>query len=536
MKYLKDWAKRNKVVTALAILLFTGGILYILFAHKILEAMYNGESIDFLNNLIKGQGKTPLKFYLKKADIFYFAINILFIFLALGSSFCLRLNRQKINLFYLVKQEKRNLKEYFLTNQKAIFQSLILFLIFYFLYIIIGILLIPNYNKFAFFNIDLGEYVGIYSFSFSIKGVDFVRWSKGSHPLFILFLFPFSILRAFSPPLSQEILAVILNSFFGASAIFLASLAFWNLTKRYFETLLLTILFGLSMSQLVFSSVPGVYSLASCSIITTYILFIACLQSRRVYLGYWIFAGIFSFGVTITNFAQTLICFTAVVLVLKQRKRVVTILEYVGAIVTFSFLLSILQKQIFPLTQYFFMPNMVTHELGFVKTSLLSHPLLVLKEIIKNFFLVNFVSSSPFTGEFVTRPWPILASPIIMNLQLLKFYLRPLDYSIIGLIGMIIWSFLLLTGIAKNIIDFWHQKNGAFILAVSCSVLFEMTLHSFHGAKYIFLFTCHFTFPVLLLAVNKSIMNKTYFKIALVSLIVLMGINNLMIMRQIISA
>lgn len=50
-----------------------------------------------------------------------------------------------------------------------------------------------------------------------------------------------------------------------------------------------------------------------------------------------------------------------------------------------------------------------------------------------------------------------------------------------------------------------------------------------------FLFTCNFSFSVLLLGVNKRLFRKQYFRIIFVFLTLIIGINNLIIIRQIIT-
>ena len=515
MRNFKDWIQSNKIVTALFIMLFIEGLLYLVFAHRTIEAMYNGSSIGFLNNLLKGKEKPPVDFYIQRFDTFVTVVNILLTCLVLALSFSLRLIQDKINPVYTIKQEVIKFKKTLTENRRIIILLLSLFFCFYALYVTLGILLLPNYayNKFTFFFADQGDWASM----------EWSPYHKGSHPIILLILILFSFLKAFSPAVDTIVLAVILNSFFGASGVFFASLFFWNLTKKYLETTLLTLLFGLSMSQLFFSVLMESYALAGCSVITTYLLLLLSLKHHQIYLGYWILAGIFSFGVTITNFAQTLICFAVVVFIVKKKNSVVTILEYIGAIVSICFFLSLLQKKIFSDAHYFFVPEMLTRELTWVKTTILNHPALVIPEILKHFFLVNFVAPSPFPEEIVP------GTKIILS-----FFGRPLDYSLLGLIGAILWLLWFIHGVYKNTISLKRMKKRIFLIPVVLATLFSIALYSIFDAEEMFLFTCNFTFPVLLLAVNKSTMRTSYFKIALGSLVFFMGVNNLMIMRQII--
>jgi hypothetical protein len=247
------------------------------------------------------------------------------------------------------------------------------------------------------------------------------------------------------------------------------------------------------------------------------------LRNQKAYWGYWILAGIFSFGVTITNFAQTIICFSAIVLVFKKDNRLVTILEYMGTIVFIAFLLSLLQHKLFG-GEYFFVPSAADREIVWVRTTIFNHPLLMIQEIIKHFFLVNFVSPSPFPDEIVPGEKIILS-----------FFGRPLNYSIFGVIGTLLWLFVFVNGIYQNILSFPKNNNKVFFIPILLAILGNMAFYSIFNAEEMFLFTCHFTFIVLVLASNKALLSNRYFQIATALLIVFMGINNLTIMRQIIT-
>jgi hypothetical protein len=225
----------------------------------------------------------------------------------------------------------------------------------------------------------------------------------------------------------------------------------------------------------------------------------------------------------ILNFAQTLICFFAIVLVVKQRNRVSTILEYVGVIVSLSFLLSLLQHKLFG-GQYFFIPDMLTTELKYVRPPLASNTLLIPIEIFKNFFLVNFVSPSPVNHINYSDYMMIIPGE------------KPLYYSIIGLMALLIWGYVFTLGVYQNITNRNQKNQGVFVLVIFLVILFNMAFHSFFNNWELFIHTSNFTFPVLLIAINGWLLQKTYFKIALISLIILMGINNLSIIVQIISS
>ncbi|MBO3462218.1 hypothetical protein G7B40_006165 [Aetokthonos hydrillicola Thurmond2011] len=502
---------------ALLILFLIESFSYFTIGHFLIESAYKGEAVSILNSFVKGRYENSLDFYFKRGDMFYLIFNILVYSFIYSSSFIFKTfrDRQQILISFKTKTAPDWLS---IVKSKEIVSSFILFLIFYGLYLYFGFLLIHQHDKMDFFGGDLWK-AGRYWTTFSAQKPFYF---KGSHPLFLLFVCPWGTLIN-SLIKSPEITVLILNSFFGAFAVFLTSIFFNKLIEKPTQALLISTVFGLTMSQLVFSTVPETYALAGCSIITTYILFFNFIENKKLDIGYWILAGIFTFGVTITNFIQTLVCFTIAVLALKTNKNKVSLIsEYIGTVVTLAFVLSIFQKIIIIHAPYFFLPDMLTTETKYIKSFLFSQPLTVIQELLKHFFLVNFVSSSPFNTLH-----PENGSAIELT-----FFMRNLDYSLIGAIGTIIWILLLILGVYKNILS--AHKN-IVVLALCGNLLFNLTLYSIFGVNEMFLYTCNFTFIVLALATNQSLLNKLYIRVGLISLIILMLINNLTIVKAIAS-
>ena len=517
MNIIKRWITRNKIIASISLYLIVGSALYLFFSRLTISAIYNNDAPNFLAKLLSGTDENPPQFYFDKFDSLWMRTNILLVCFLLSISWLKNLIEKKHHLFAALKSELFRIRELLVKYRRLWIFSLLISVFFYSLYLALGIGLIPNYapDKFTFFFAD------------SYKWVDWnlSEHHKGSHPLMLLYVEIFGFLRFLSPFIPKITLAVILNSFFGSSAIFFAALFFWNYTKSYFETLLITVVFGLTMSQLFFSVLLESYALSASSIVATYALFIACLRSRQPFWGYWILAGLFSFGVTITNFVQTLICFTVIVLLFKEKKRLLTICQYIGSIVTLAFLFSIIQHNLFG-GEYFFIPSAANREFVWIRTTIYSDPLLIIQEIIKHFFLVNFIAPSPFPENMIEG-----------NKIILSFFERPLNYSLWGLSGTIVWVCILLGGFYQNLKSI-EKNNDKFLLyllsPIALAILINMSFYSIFNAEEMFIFTCHFTFTVLALVTNKSLLDKRYFQILIGILIFLMGINNLSILREII--
>lgn len=505
---------QNKSIKILIIFLALVTIVYLILGHQLIALIYQDKSISFLNKLLEGRSENSLDYYTKKMDGFLLSFMILFSSLVFAFQSLLRLYQNRSQSLLALNTEFQNLKNKPSSCRnylKPCWVFLTLFLIFYALYLHLGVQLIPWYRKTEFFGSDYTE---------AIRGWIDSRGKvihKGSHPLFLLLVIPLANFSKILLPIPYS--AIFLNSLFASIAVLLSSIFFFINSQSYTQTLLLAITFGLSMSQLVFGSLPESYSIACCSIVLTYILFLICIKTRNLYLAYWIVAGLLSFGVTITNFVQTLICFAATVFGLQRPRKIILILEYASCVLSFAFLLSLIQKITFPQSSFFFEPSMFANESQFIKNYILEQPFLVLSQIINNFFMVNFVSPSPFA---------IPKTPI--SPMILSFFNRPLDYNLIGWLGIVVWLGLFILGTLKNI---QSLKTNFLIIGILLAVIFNIFIHSLFGVNEMFLYTCNFTFPVLLLAINQSLLSKAYFKIGFVLLIILMAINNLIIMNQI---
>ena len=75
--------KANKAYFLFLLLLVIGCFVYAIFSHSLIESMYEGRSLNALNNLIQYQHKYSLEHYLELADFLF--IRMLFLLFSLGS-------------------------------------------------------------------------------------------------------------------------------------------------------------------------------------------------------------------------------------------------------------------------------------------------------------------------------------------------------------------------------------------------------------------------------------------------------------------
>ena len=102
--------------------------------------------------------------------------------------------------------------------------------------------------------------------------------------------------------------------------------------------------------------------------------------------------------------------------------------------------------------------------------------------------------------------------------------------------AIILWLSIFISGIFQNLRLIIKKNVNVYLFsAISLGILFNIAVHSILGVHEMFLYSCHFTFLILALATNRSLMTKTYYKTGLAALIFLMGTNNLLIIKQIIN-
>lgn len=347
------------------------------------------------------------------------------------------------------------------------------------------------------------------------------------HPLYVLMVNPFgSFLIALFK--QRVISAVILSSILGAWGVQLALLVTWLLTKDLWKSTILAAIFGFSSSQFFLTIIPDTASLAVCSIAITFILFIVSIRKKHINGVAWLLAGLFTLGVTITNFAQTMICYSILVLSFGiNRNNIFKIVRYFFSVLFVAILLSLIQKQIYPSSILFFLPNAYQEEQNYLSTLLFSQPWRVLLQVFRSFLLDNFVAPIPVTFYGMNNSLPYLT------------FTRASTYLPFGVVALILWiSFLLPTWfhVSKS------SENRLLLIGVCLSLLFYFFLHLFYGATSLqpnhielFLYTGNVTILVLMVfAVYLGSSRKTWLLIAVATFLFFLSVNNLLILNRII--
>ena len=349
------------------------------------------------------------------------------------------------------------------------------------------------------------------------------------HPLYVLMVNPVGTTLA--RLVGDAVLAArIMNSALGALGVALAFTFFTRYGCGAFDAAILASLFGVTTSQFFISAIPDTISLGVVSLILLYTLFLTSLKEKRIRYLAWFLAGLFTLGVTTTNFAQAGILFFITNLNARSNKEIGrAILHstlYSLAVLVAGVALVLVQKAIYPTTALFFLPQSFTGELGYTSPLIFEQPRVVLSYLARTFLLINIAAPAPRFYEI-----PGLRNPGVT-------FAASGDYSLIGWIALMLWVGLMLFSVGKILIK---KQNLTFFIGLGICLAFNFLLHSFYGVTEtrieLFLYTGNLTFLVLSpLAEDYLSKWENVFRVAQMVLVVMLAINNYQAMQVIIQA
>ncbi len=316
------------------------------------------------------------------------------------------------------------------------------------------------------------------------------------HPLFVVLLNPVG--SQLAPWVGgARTAAVALNAILAGLGVALAYGFFRIRGGERGTAVALAVVFGLSASQLLFGAIPGTNALAACSLIGSYGLFWLCLGRRRLWLWAWIAVGVLSFGVTLTNFVQTFVCFAALAVTLGRHEgfgpgRAVARAFVLGTlVVAIAAVLAALQSALFHKAEPFFLPGSYEGEARNATLAILGQPVMVAVQLAKALFLVDFVAPVPNTWRLMQEGIPAVTFTSSWN------------YSAFGWAAAALWISVLASGTAA--FARLRRREPAFVAAITLCLLFNLALHSVYGVgekgkiEY-FVYSGNFTFLVFVVA------------------------------------
>lgn len=146
--------------------------------------------------------------------------------------------------------------------------------------------------------------------------------------------------------------ALLLNAGAGALCVFLAWMFVKDWSRNTTFALLVAALLGLANSHLILSGALETYIYSAAVLIA----FLALIRRENASLWALVPLGLLTFGITITNFLQTLILF------LFLDFKLIKLAKFAAVVLAASMLLAFLQAQIYPVSQPFYVPSNLLSE------------------------------------------------------------------------------------------------------------------------------------------------------------------------------
>lgn len=328
---------------------------------------------------------------------------------------------------------------------------------------------------------------------------------RAVHPYVLLIIRP--LVGAVSFLLGRDTLAAAfgLTALTGALCVFLIWYFIKRVTGNNLYALLTATLFGGTAAQWIFSSLIETYIFLA----ATALIYITLLL-RKSSMTALIITGAVSFGITITNFAQTVIAFIAIKMDFWKWVR------YGLIVAALTIPLTVLNNIVYPDSQpYFFIPSSFEAEAGNTFTPSIGRAAAVARVMV----LHSVAAPDPlvFKAEIpFLKVWMSTADPLTLS----KYETqggKALAYFWMGLV--VLGGILFLKNLKK--------EDNRFALAMLGVLAFNFALHMAYGKDF-FLYSANWTYALILfLALAwKPLADKRWFQVTLLLFAALLLMNN----------
>jgi len=329
------------------------------------------------------------------------------------------------------------------------------------------------------------------------------------HPFVLIIVRPIIFVLSFFFNGNTQYAAFALNALAGALCVFLVWYFIKHFVNNQLYNLLITVLFGASTAQLVFSSLIETYILLA-AVALLFIVFL--LKDGSLFV--LVITGLVAFGITVSNFGQTVIAHFFVKRSIKQ------IIIY-GVIVTaFIVPLTLLHNFVYPDSQPYFWDLSTFDGEGHNQFP----PTLQRANFLGRVMILNsIVAPEPLILQEeipFLKVWMFRASIKRDPMQLAN-YETPLQ----NITGYAWLGFLIIGGILfiKNV----FKQDNRYPITFIIILLFNFILHMRYG-KDVFLYSVNWTYALILFFALawKEFSNQIWFQISLLCFALLLCINN----------
>ncbi len=357
--------------------------------------------------------------------------------------------------------------------------SIILFLTFFSFYILLGIFL--SVNTYVRSNMDLLFGTDTLRVGLDMSDIYYDHYRTRVHPLFVLFTQPLVFLIN-GITHNLFISMNILLSFAGALCVTLIYIICKKFEHNNKFSIIISIIFGFSFSNMIFSSSTEVYIFAMLFLMLLWIVVINILKrdffTRNDFI-YLVLLSIMCLGITITNYIVFLIaCF--ILLISKKVKLKEIVLINIISIVILIFL-SFFQNAVWHNTAVIYgnaNTNYSEENLYIDKNPKMQN----LKNIVKNDLINPIVASGIYLGHSENN----------LNTKIV-YFTTP---NIVTIIFILLILLLFLIMMLKN-----FKYNKLINLGLILTLIFNSLLHIIYGNNSSFIYASHFIYIYFMLFV-----------------------------------
>lgn len=323
---------------------------------------------------------------------------------------------------------------------------------------------------------------------------------------------------------------LILSAIAGGVCIFLAWLFFKKRTGNTTYALLMAALLGFSNSHLMLSVFLESYIFSAAALIT----FILLLQAEESRFSHLVVTGLVTFGITITNFAQTCIGFF---LMRRDRK---DIFKYILVVLAVAVLLAFVQNILFPTSDPFFVPSRFRSETPNINLNKYSD--MTRDDIIKDLVSRVNITFRNTTLFSVVAPRPLVryeethCNPLCFRvIERFRGEFKYASYVGFGSLLARTWFLGLIVAAVVYLWSFFKSPTRVSLQTVLVlNILFNFFLHIVYGEDPL-LYTPNWTYAlVFFFGISfEQAANKKWWQLTLLVFLIALLVNNLAVFRRI---
>ncbi|MCB9146455.1 MAG: hypothetical protein H6635_13885 [Anaerolineales bacterium] len=348
--------------------------------------------------------------------------------------------------------------------------------------------------------------------------------NRAVHPLSLILIRP--LVRLVSGFMGEHYAlgGMIAVSLVAAACVFMTWLFVKRATNSSTYAFIFAVLLGSTASHLLFGSLTENYIFGTAALLFFFLL----LQSKETRFSVLVPAGLFLFGITITNIAQGVIALFANKFGFKR------LVQYGLTVLSLGILLTAVTDIIYPnFITLFYVPNDIAFEFNFVNSSdgNLSDPMRLSEpdSIIRKF---NVVSRSIILYGAV-GPDVIEATsdkPPFPTIDLKTFDVRArkfASYKGIANLPLVLWLILLGGGFMLFLKNIRSSKHAPLMLGLFGTISFNFLMHLFYGTE-LFLYTPYWVYAFVLFAALAwaDFADKKWFQWILALIVIVLMLSN----------